>query len=100
MEATNFSLVPEDLLKKALAGKMGEYLESIMIMDTCKKFNRMGIAQDRVVVLSKGCFFLFGSNGKYTGFLIRDLKYVVLAQNSSEVILCFAEKKETTELRL
>ena len=80
MEDVNYSLIPDHLLKQHFPHlEDGGKGEAIFLIQRGKKFNRFGIPQDRVVVLSSSAVYLFSNKKVHTKVYIRDLKYIIIS---------------------
>ena len=59
MEDINYSLLPPELIKKHFPKNGEGKEESVVFMGKAKKYNRWGVSQDRILVLSTVCIYLF-----------------------------------------
>jgi len=66
-------------------------------MQKSKKFNRYGISQDRIFVLSNLSIYLFSNRKLHTKYNVTDLRYIIKSMHSKEFILQF---DDTGDLRL
>lgn len=59
--------------------------------DNCSKYNRYGMTQDRILVLTDLAFYLISPKKIHSKMLIKHLHYIIKAMHSSskELILCF-----------
>lgn len=57
----------------------------------CKKYNRYGVTQDRIMVLTDAAFYLISSKKIHSKMLIKSLHYVIktVHATSMEIIICF-----------
>jgi len=60
-----------------------------MFLAKCKKYNRFGISQDRIFVLSTTKVSLFSSRKCHTELRIADLRYIIQSMQSKEFVLQF-----------
>ena len=70
MDDIDYSLLNPDLVKKYFPENNVGHAESIMFIQKCKKFNRYGISQDRIFVLSTTSVYLFSSRKLHTALKI------------------------------
>lgn len=91
MESTDASyktLVPDNI-SEYMFKRQGD--KKIMIADNCKKYNRYGATQDRILVLTDVAFYLISPKKIHTKMLIKSLYYIIktVHATSQEMILCF-----------
>lgn len=98
MEDIDYNLVPSALLKQVFPD-FEEDGDSIVFMQKCKKYNRYGLAQERVLVLSSDSIYLFSNKKVNTICDVRCLSYVIKCNMSKEFIMSF-EDAETLRLTL
>ena len=91
MDDIDYSLLNADLVKKYFPQNNQGHAESIMFIQKCKKFNRYGISQERIFVLSTLGVYLFSSRRLHSMMKLGDLKYIVQSMQSKEFILQFDE---------
>ena len=63
--------------------------EQPIFIQKCKKYNRYNVAQERIIVLSKETIYLVSSKKVNTQLFLKELRYVIKAQQSKEFILQF-----------
>lgn len=97
MEDVDYSLVADSLIKQLFPKNNEGKNESVIFISKAKKFNRYGIAQDRICILSSMGIYLVTNAKCHTRCLLSDLKWIVKARMSKEFVLCFTNN---VDLRL
>lgn len=90
MESANIG-IPEALLKQVFPTINQPDGEKVLFSSKAKKYNRYGISQERIVLLSTFAVYLFSAKKVHTKVPIRELKYVIKSMHSKEFLLQFTE---------
>ena len=86
--ANGLHLVPDNI-KNFMMTKQGD--TTLLLAENCSKFNRQGLAEARIIVLSDNAFYLISQKKIHSKMKIHLMTYVIksTAEGSNEVILCF-----------
>ena len=91
MEDIDYSLLPSNLIAQIFPKNNVGKEESVVFMQKCKKYNRYGISQERIFVLSTNAAYLFSKNRVHTKVEMSKLKYIIKSMHSKEFMLQFTE---------
>ena len=89
MDEIDYSLLPESLIKQTFPNNNVKDGETVLAMHKCKKYNRYGVGQDRIFILSNQAFYLCSQTRVHTMMVIKDLSYIVKSLKSDEFLLMF-----------
>ena len=94
------NLLPQSLINQTFPKNNQKGGESVHLITNGKKYNRFGVPQDRVIVLSDLAFYLCSKTRVHTQMWIKDLVYLVKSTKSNEFLLVFKVKDENVDLRV